>query len=276
MGGSTVGVGRARRVDPDRMARGWLRGDPRACPVPHARGAGRVGTRDRRRGAPRAHGPGPACAPPGALPGRLRPLDAPAHWPARQRPHHVPSAQGHTATRRMTRTWQDPRHRDVGRHRSAAAGGTCPRPPGQPARMSVLMLPARGLDARFVIPCVSSAVHGNVRERPEVRLGSIAFLRPHPGWRRSLMATGGITSTHSLHLAGNGANHLFRVARAVHGLRWSLRGPAASSSAPRATGLPPDAVGHGDLPSATGWWSHGRRPSARTLPSVRVVTGHRM
>lgn len=60
---------------------------------------------------------------------------------------------------------------------SAVAGGTRPRPPGQPARVSELMLPARGLDARFVIPCVSSAVRGNVAEGPADRLDLSTFLR---------------------------------------------------------------------------------------------------
>jgi hypothetical protein len=101
----------------------------------------------------------------------------------------------------------------------AAAGGTCPRPPGQPARVSELMLPARGLVARFVIPCVSSAVHGNDAGRPAVRRVPIAFLRPQSGLRRSPMATGGITSTDSLHLAGKGANHLLRVAPVIRGRR---------------------------------------------------------
>ncbi|MEZ4596620.1 MAG: hypothetical protein R3C32_07120 [Chloroflexota bacterium] len=41
----------------------------------------------------------------------------------------------------------------------------------------MLMLPARGLDARFVIPCVSSAVRGNVAEGPADRLDLSTFLR---------------------------------------------------------------------------------------------------
>jgi hypothetical protein len=74
----------------------------------------------------------------------------------------------------------------------------CPRAPDQPARMSVLILPARGLDARFVIPCDSSAVHGNTRDPPADRIDSIVFLRSLTGLRRGPMATGGITSMTSL------------------------------------------------------------------------------
>lgn len=96
----------------------------------------------------------------------------------------------------------------VSTFRSIAAGGARPRPPGQPARVSVLMLPARGLVARFVIPCVSSAVHGNVSRPPGVRLVPIAFLLPRSGLRRSLVATGGITSTYRLHPGGKPAKPL--------------------------------------------------------------------
>ncbi len=80
------------------------------------------------------------------------------------------------------------------------ARGAYPDRPTLPARVSLLMLPARGLDTRFVIPCVSSAVHGNVAERPADRTCAITFLRPLFGLRRS-MATGGITSDDMVHLS---------------------------------------------------------------------------
>jgi hypothetical protein len=87
---------------------------------------------------------------------------------------------------------------DVGPTHVMWARGAYPDRPALPARVSVLILPARGLDTRFVIPCVSSAVHGNVAERPADRTCAIAFLRPLFGLRRS-MATGGITSAHRVH-----------------------------------------------------------------------------
>ena len=163
---------RTRRVDPDRVARGWLRGHPRPRPVPDARGARRSGlgaSRTRHSSNAPSEGSTRVCA--AAIRARSTSCTRQRRRAAGHAPRHLPSAKGRI-----------PRPADIVRTQWTTAGPDMTRPTpaawvmlevsrgahgparsAQPARMSVLILPARGLDTRFVIPCDSSAVQATWR-----------------------------------------------------------------------------------------------------------------